>query len=157
MSNNIKLSIDSIIEEYSNYVFKIVNNTVGSNLSYQDKEEIVSDTFYLFWKNASKINTNLKSYLGSIARNCAYTRLRKNELSFNLEENFTPSYELDFDSIITIKEKLKKLTKEENQIFYYYYILGFKVKEISKNLNKSLSYIKIKLYRIRKKLKEELK
>lgn len=61
----------------------------------------------------------------------------------------------DFDTILEIKEKLKKLTLEELKIFELFYLKGLKVKEISKNLNKSTSAIKVILYRLRKKIKEE--
>lgn len=69
------VNIESIINEYTAYVYKIVENIVGDSLVYQDKEEIVADTFYLLWKNQEKISTNLKSYLAAIARNCAYEKL----------------------------------------------------------------------------------
>ena len=52
--------INLIIEKYSNYVYKITDNIIKNTLSYQDKEEAVSDTFYLFWKNQNNINNNLK-------------------------------------------------------------------------------------------------
>lgn len=52
--------INLIIEKYSNYVYKIIDNIIKNTLSYQDKEKAVSDTFYLFWKNQNNINNNLK-------------------------------------------------------------------------------------------------
>lgn len=57
MKNTLEFNLETIIDEYANYVFKIVDNIIGNTLSYQDKEEIVSDTFYLLWKNQEKINT----------------------------------------------------------------------------------------------------
>ena len=51
MKNNVELNIDLIIEEYSHYVFTVVYNIAGDTLSYHDIEEIIADTFYLFWKN----------------------------------------------------------------------------------------------------------
>lgn len=57
MKNTLEFNLETIIDEYANYVFKIVDNIIGNILSYQDKEEIVSDTFYLLWKNQEKINT----------------------------------------------------------------------------------------------------
>ena len=86
MSNNIQFNIELIIDEYSNYIFKIVDNVVGTSLPYQDKEEIVSDVFYLLWKNQNNIQSNLKSYIGTIARNCSYEKLRKNKITFEYTE-----------------------------------------------------------------------
>ena len=79
MKNNVELNIDLIIEEYSHYVFTVVYNIAGDTLSYHDIEEIIADTFYLFWKNQNKIQTNMKSYLSTIARNCTYNRLKQNK------------------------------------------------------------------------------
>lgn len=153
MKNTLEFNLETIIDEYASYVFKIVDNIIGNTLSYQDKEEIVSDTFYLLWKNQDKISTNLKSYLSVIARNASYDKLRKYKFTTPICDNM--GYDFDFDTILEIKEKLKKLTLEELEIFELFYLKGLKVKEISKNLNKSTSAIKVILYRLRKKIKEE--
>lgn len=155
MSNNIQFNIELIIDEYSNYIFKIVDNVVGTSLPYQDKEEIVSDVFYLLWKNQNNIQSNLKSYIGTIARNCSYEKLRKNKITFEYTEVQDISNLVEYDNILIIKEKLNKLTAEEKNIFYLYYVDGLKIKDISKKLNKNISAIKIRLFRIRKKLKED--
>ena len=53
--NNINL--DEIVDEFTPYVRKVIDNLAGSNLSYEDKEEILTDTFFILWKNRnSKIN-----------------------------------------------------------------------------------------------------
>lgn len=153
MKNTLEVNLETIIDEYASYVFKIVDNITRNTLSYQDKEEIVSDTFYLLWKNQDKISTNLKSYLSVIARNASYDKLRKYKFTTPICDNM--GYDFDFDTILEIKEKLKKLTLEELEIFELFYLKGLKVKEISKSLNKSTSAIKVILYRLRKKIKEE--
>ncbi len=160
MKNNINFKIETIINEYSNYVFKIVNNIVGTSLPYQDKEEIVADVFYLLWKNQDNINKDLKSYLAVIARNSTYAKLRNNKINFELKDEFTTdNITFDTDNVIdkiVIKQKIKELSEIEKTIFYLYYVDGYKIKEIAKKLKLSSSGIKIKLYRIRKKLKEEI-
>ena len=160
LKNNIKFNIETIIDEYSNYVFKIVNNIVGTSLPYQDKEEIVADVFFLLWKNQANITKDLKSYLAVIARNSAYSKLRKKKITFELKDelinnNLTFDNDIVIDKII-IQQKLEELTKIERTIFTLYYVDGYKIKEISKKLKLSSSGIKIKLYRIRKKLREEI-
>ena len=57
--------------------------------------------------------------------------------------------------MLTIKQKLRKLSLEEQTIFKLYYVEGYKIKEISTKLDMKVSFVKVKLYRIRKKLKEE--
>ena len=153
MANNLKIDIEVIIKEYSNYVFKIVDNTIGNSLSYEDKEEIVSDSFYLLWKNQDKIKENLKSYLSVIAKNCAYQKVNKEKNYLHLDDcNFT--YKENYHNHILLDDLLKKLTKDEKNIFNLHYINGYKVKEIAKYTNKSVTSIKVILYRIRKKLRE---
>ncbi len=161
MNNNINFNINIIIDEYSNYVFKIVDNIISTSLPYQDKEEVVSDVFYLLWKNQNNINKNLKAYLGMIAKNCAYSKLRQAKIGFeykdfleNNNELFNQNFNTDY--ILEIRQKLAKLSTEEQTIFNLYYVEGYKTKEISAKLNMKVSLVKVKLYRIRKKLKEEI-
>lgn len=110
MNSKINFNIDIIIEEYSNYVFKIVDNIIGTALPYQDKEEIVSDVFYLLWKNQNNINTNLKGYLGIIAQNCSYSKLRKADNNLEYRDEFLNSENLNIqtvesDYIISLRKK----------------------------------------------------
>lgn len=157
MKNNIEFNIEVIIDEYSPYVYKIIDNIVGTSLSYADKEEIISDVFYLLWKNQDKINDNLKSYLATIAKNCTYYKLRTNKNNYEYDDNLKQEiYIPNLDNTLIIEEKINKLNDLEQNIFELYYIKGLKIKEISKLINKNISYIKVKLYRIRKKLKEDL-
>lgn len=155
MKSNIELNIDVVIDEYSKYVYKIIENTVGDSLPFCDKEEIVSDTFYLLWKNSSKINTNLKSYLATIARNCSYAKLRNTKTNFEYIDETQQSTSADFTELLSIKEKINTLTQEEKSLFELFYLEGLKIKEISKLLEINIGNLKIRLYRLRKKLKEE--
>ncbi len=152
---NIEFNIDLIIDEYSNYVYKIIDNIIGTSLPYEDKEEVVSDTFYLLWKNNSSINTNLKSYLATIARNCAYEKLRQSKIEFEYREIEDIDNSKDIDSLLIIKEKLNILSHYEKNLFSMYYLEGLKIREISRMLNINVATLKVQLYRLRKKIKEE--
>lgn len=155
MKNTICFQLDEFINEYSAYVYKIIDNVVGETLSYEDKEEILSDTFYLFWKNQEKVNTSRKSYLGTIARNCSYLRLRKEKKEIPYDEKILYDSDENIEKVLIIKQKLEKLEKEELHLFELYYVYGYKVKEIAVKLQMHISTVKIRLYRLRKKLKEE--
>ncbi len=161
MNNNINFNINIIIDEYSNYVFKIVDNIIRTSLPYQDKEEVVSDVFYLLWKNQNNINKNLKSYLGMIAKNCSYSKLRQAKIDYEYKDFLANNIELsnqniNTDYIFDIRTKMAKLSTEEQTIFNLYYVEGYKMNEISSKLDIKVSLVKVKLYRIRKKLKEEI-
>ena len=49
--NNGRLDLERIVKEYTPYVQTIVENGTGNNLSYEDKEEIITDVFFVLWKN----------------------------------------------------------------------------------------------------------
>ena len=51
-----ELDLDKIVDDYSHYVRAVVNNMVNDNLTYEDKEEILSDTFFILWKNGIFLN-----------------------------------------------------------------------------------------------------
>ena len=155
MKNTLEFNLEIVIDEYAGYVFKIVDNIIGTSLSYQDKEEIVSDTFYLLWKNQTKIKTNIKSYIAKIAKNCTYNYLNHTKLTFELNENLESNSTFDYDTNLLIKEKLKNLNREEKDLFNLYYLNGYKIKEIARIKRKSISNVKVTLYRVRKKLKED--
>lgn len=154
MNNNLELDMEIIVNEYSNYVFKIINN-IGTSLNYQDKEDIAADVFYLLWKYQSRINKNLKSYIGTITRNCTYDKLKRSNKNYDYDNEELCKYTYDFEKIIYIKEKINSLSDDEKVLFNLYYINGFKIKEISKKIKKNSNIIKVRLHRIRKKLKED--
>ena len=55
-----EIDIDQIIEDFTPYITTIINNgTVNSNISFEDKEEIFSDTFFILWKNRNRLNINV--------------------------------------------------------------------------------------------------
>ena len=83
----------------------------------------------------------------------------KKKINFELKEELI-SNDSEFDhqstseQLFTIRQKLNDLKEEEKEIFYFYYVYGYKIKEIAKQLKLNSGVIKIRLYRIRKKLRE---
>ena len=43
------IDLDRIIDEYTPYIKKIIQNMVNDNLTEEDKEEIILDTFFVLW------------------------------------------------------------------------------------------------------------
>ena len=74
---NNELDLDRIVDNFSPYVRTIVNNMVGNNLSYEDKEEILSDTFFILWKNRNNNILSLNSYIAGITKNLVKEKLKK--------------------------------------------------------------------------------
>lgn len=53
---NNELNLEIVIDEYSGYVYKIIENMAIQYLSKEDIEEIISDTFVVLWKNRNKLD-----------------------------------------------------------------------------------------------------
>lgn len=153
MCNKLSLDIEVIIREYASYVYKVIDNIALNSLTKQDKEDLVSETFYLLWKNQDKINSNMKSYMATIARNLCYQTLKRENDTFSLDNNLD-TYTENFETRIFILEQIKRLNENERKVFNLYYIKGYKIKEISKIMKKSVGNIKVILYRIRLSFKE---
>lgn len=161
---NGKIDLDKIIDDFTPYVRKVVNNMSKEYLNYEDKEEIIADTFFILWKNKCKEIIYLDSYIAGIARNLVRERFKKNNIVYDISdyENTIPYYD-DLELLSDKRERLDKLKigykslKELDfkiiTMFYYY---SKSIKEISKELKMSEANVKTKLHRIRKKLKKEL-
>ena len=166
ISNNV-LDIEKMISEYSSYLYLIVKNMGSIAILDEDIEEIISDVFLAIWKNSENLNrhTNIKEYLTGIAKNVTRNKYRSTELNYSISDyeeklfdNFNIenlSEEKEQDGII--KKALKNLSDKEYNIFIMFYYNGKKIKEIAELLHLSESNVKVKLHRIRKLVKKDLK
>lgn len=164
-SNNI-INIEEIINQYSGYLYTIIKNISKETLSIEDIEEIISDTFFVLWKNQEKLNIEkqLSSYLAGITKNLLKEKYRNRYIYNDISEYENILFEKqDIDMICQEREKnniilnsIKDMKEEDSQIFKLYYYSSKKVKEISEYLGISQSKVKTKLYRIRKKIKINL-
>ena len=161
---NNKLDLDLVIDDYTPYITKVINNMVGNNLTREDKEEIIIDTFFELWKNFNnnkQINA-LDAYLAGIARNITKNKLKKNNVSVNIEDiEMLAKYscydnENDNSQINILLKSIKKLDETSKQIINLYYYSSKPIKEIASIMNMSETNIKIRLFRIRKKLNKEI-
>lgn len=157
--NEGEVDLDRIINDFSPYIRKIINNMVGENLSYEDKEEILADTFFILWKNQTKNIIYLDSYIAGITRNLIKEKLDKRNITYNIEdyENFISYSDMDMllEERIEIERCLKILKRKELEIFNMFYYYSKSTKEISYELGISEMNVCTKLSRIRKKIKKE--
>lgn len=161
MQNN-ELNLDKIMSDFEPYVRKIINNMVSDKLSYEDKEEILSDTFFVLWKNQVRVENSLEAYIAGIARNLVKEKMRKRKLTYDISEyeNVVSSMELIEDNFCNnenLEKYISNLKKIDVQIITMFYYYSKSVKEISKELNISEINVRTRLYRIRKKIRKELK
>jgi len=126
-----------------------------------DSEDIVQNVFIKVWKNLKKYNKeqNFKTWIFTIARNTIFDYLRKkkeivftdleneigeNEIINNLENAEISLEELasDKERIEKIKNCIKKLSKENQEILILRYENDFSFAEISEILEKPENTIK---------------
>jgi len=163
---NNELDLEKVIDEYSGYVYKIVENMAIEYLSKEDVEELISDTFVVLWKNREKldITKDLSPYIAGITKNLVREKSRVIKINSNIDdyENIIHDFfKIDMfceqrEKIAIIDKALKNMKKIDIEIFELYYYSSMKYNEISGVLNVSEFTIKSKLFRIRKKIKKEL-
>ena len=83
VKNNV-LNIEEIVNDYSKFLYKVIKNN-SYNLTSEDIEEIISDSFFALWKNYNKMNLsdNVKNYLVGCSKNILLNKLKKNRKDVN--------------------------------------------------------------------------
>ena len=160
--NNLKQFNKIYDETYSDILKYIIIKCHNIN----DTNDIVQDTYLEFWKILNKKDieeSNIKSYLIGIAINKIkkhYTLIQK------IRDITLDNKEIDIKSNINIEDLVIKesdidliwrhVKNKKNQdipkVFYLYYKLGLSIKDISKELNVTESYVKNLIYRTLKEL-----
>ena len=125
-----------------------------------EAEDIASSAFIKIWKRHSQFNDakNIRSYLYQIVRNDCFSFLQQKNRSAKVQKeieyltvaNFEDNYEADIIRAEFYSElylAINSLPKECRKVFTMLYIQGKTIKEISKELNLSLSTIKTQKYR----------
>ena len=162
---NNELDLEKIINEYSSYTATIIDNMAINSLNDEDKDEIVSEVFFILWKNKNKLNVNkyLSSYIAGITRNVVKEYLRKVKINFNISDYENSLYNYDkidllddnVEEISKIEEKLKNMKKIDKTIFLDFYYSFKSIKDIAKEQKISEFSVKQRLYRIRNKIRKE--
>lgn len=154
-------SIDDAIEIYTPYLSTVLYNMVGTGLSKEDIEEIVSDVFVMLWKNAQYIDLEkgtIRSYTAAAARNFALKKLHSKKDYVCLDD--IELADNDFADKAMRDDFLWRavmdLGEPDNEIFVRYYKFGEKLKVIAKATELNISTVKTKLSRGKSKLKKML-
>lgn len=158
-----KIDLERIVKDFTPYVRTIINNAVNDKLSYEDKEEIITDTFFIIWKNKDKVKASLSSYIAGITRNLIKKKLSKNIIAYNIDdyENIIETaginfFDTDRIEISRIEKSLKNLNELDLKIVKLFYYSSKSIRDIANELELSEMNVKTKLFRIRKKIKKEL-
>lgn len=161
---NNEIDIDQIIEDFTPYITTIINKGTDDAISFEDKEEIFSDTFFILWKNRNRLNINvsINSYLAGITRNLIKEKYKKLKIVYDISDfendtlNSVNMYENDRELILDVEQKIKGLKDIDIEIVNLFYYASMSIKDIARKLNISELNVKTRLHRIRKKIKKEL-
>ena len=117
ITNN-ELDLDRIVDDFTPYVKTIISNMANETLSYEDKEEILSDTFFILWKNRLNNIDFLDSYIAGIARNLVKEKFRKRKITYDISdyENIIGCDDIDLfaekrNKVETVNKSLKNLNE----------------------------------------------
>ncbi len=161
--SNLK-KFNNIYEETYSDVLKYV---IIKCHNINDANDIIQDTYLEFWKILNKKNieeSNIKSFLIGIAINKIkkhYTLIdRIRTISIFNDKEISIKSNINIENLIIknndwslIWEYIKnKKNQDIPKIFYLYYKLELSIKEISKELNVTESYVKNLIYRTLKEL-----
>ena len=162
---NNELDLEKIINEYSSYTATIIDNMARNSLNDEDKEEIVSEVFFILWKNKNKLNVNkyLSSYIAGITRNVVKEYLRKVKINFDIFDYENSLYNYDkidllddnVEEISKIEKKLENMKEIDKKVFLDFYYSSKSIKDIAKEQKISEFSVKQRLYRIRNKIRKE--
>ncbi len=152
-----------LIDQYKHMVYTLALRVVKSEA---DAEEVAQDTFLKVYQSIGsfKGDAKLSTWLYKIAyhRSLDYVKRNKRKpqtypLEWNAHLNF-PEAENTWDHLEQmdrqeiIKKALAKLPAEDGVILSLFYFESQSLKEISAILNLSLSTVKVRLHRSRKRL-----
>lgn len=154
-----------LYDHYSPQIYRFIYIKVSHK---QEAEDLTHEVFLSAWKNIENYNYKglpFSSWLYQIARNRVidFYRTRKQALSIDQVSENAFSENQDLDQIIDkeasiskVKESIKKLAEDYQNIIILRFIEDLSTSEISKVINKSEGAIRIMQYRAIRKLKEIL-
>lgn len=152
------------IQRYGAYVSTIIHNIIGQRMSNADVEEVASDVFLALWNNAGKILPNAaRSWLATVARNTARSRLRRASDTLPLDEEAvivddrTPEATLECrEQAVRVRMALLSLNPVDREVFLRFYYYYQKTADIAADMGLNESTVRTKLNRGRAKLRDFL-
>lgn len=157
-----------LVEQYQSYVFTITHRILSSR---EEAEEAAQDTFVKAFKRLKdyRFEAKFTTWLYPIARNTAidYKR-RKTRITASIDEDERFFHLVDTQSqgqfarlqakqrSTYIEQLIRQLPEEDAMLITLFYLQEQSIEEIAAISELSVSNIKVKLFRLRKKLKKKL-
>jgi RNA polymerase sigma-70 factor (ECF subfamily) len=153
------LSFQDLYDSYAADVYRFAFWLSGDG---KEAEDITSSNFIRAWVRNNTIHTEtLKAYLFAIARNLYLERQRKRKREVDIEDALTdpnpgPEKQVDYRLEIQRIQEILQALPEINRtaiILRVHYELPYE--EIARILGLTLSAVKVKVHRFRRKLLDE--
>jgi len=156
-----------LIDKHKDLVYTIAMRIVRNR---EDAEEVAQDVFLKAFQslNTFKKESKFSTWLYRIVYNTSISRIRKKKLETSgIDQQLIQNYTLDeiFENInaidkneqkIILKQLFDKLNPEESTLITLFYYKEMSTDEIAEVSNLSQSNVKVKLFRIRNKMHNEL-
>ena len=152
-------ALSEIILHYTPFVSSIIRRILKDRSG--EWEELTQDVFLALWDNRKKLDkVNIKPYLAAIARNKAFSLLRRYREELPLDDDIliydNENIELKIEQKELnklVKEALDSLPKEHRELFIRHYYYGQTVAEAAREMDINESTAKSWLKRGREKLR----
>jgi RNA polymerase sigma-70 factor (ECF subfamily) len=160
-------ALKQAIQHFSGYVAAVVRNTLGSQATAEDVEELISDVFVALWKNAPRLreDTSFKPWLAVVARNASLKWTRTAHSTEPLSDDVAATAVGDDDVVHSLLEReqqeqlfraLCELAPHEQHLVERHYLADESIGSIAQRTGMNQSTIKSQLFRSRKKLRNKL-
>lgn len=157
-----------LVDRYKDLVFTLAIRLLKNR---EEAEEVSQDTFIKAYKSLVKFKGDSKfsTWIYKIAYNTSLDRIKKNKKHFNdvQIDEFTEHQIKTIDSALdnletqernqSIKDCIALLPKDDGFLITLYYFDELTFEEISKVVDMTANNVKVKVFRIRKKLATILK
>lgn len=153
---------EDLVRRYQKRLYPFVKRIVfDPNIA----EEIVSDAFFNVYKTIERVDTARKfsSYIFTIAKNCAFSRLRKKHKNVPLDEEITISEDESFyeamvrkDEENALKSAIDNLPEKFKLVIRLYYFDELSYEEIGERLKLPLNTVRTHLRRAKAELRKNL-
>lgn len=166
IKNGDKAAYSYLVNRYSDMVYSLVFKLLKNQA---DAEDLSQEVFIAAFKSlpAFKGSAKFSTWLYRIAYNKAVSELRKNnpELLTEKESFLENRGGAEFqnsglsdeeEAIAQLQKAIRDLSQEEQLLIMLHYFENQSIEEISQVTRLSESNVKVKLFRTRKKLKEQL-
>lgn len=157
-------AIEWVMNQYARLLWTIAHSILH-NVSNEEIEECVADTFFTFWQHPESFQTersSLKNYLATIAKNKAIDRyrkiIRKSEITYEEQIHSVDTEDvllqlISKENVMELERMIYSFPELEREIMKRRFYNDQKPHEISEDLSLHVRQVHNKLYRSRQRLK----